>query len=128
LASGYRDALSDIRGLSFPTVPQGDRSTFKDFTVLVDPDGFGLTADQLSEALGAEGIETKRYYAPPVHRMIAYRSLAASNGPLPVTDRASAQALTLPLWSGMEVEDLFRVSAAILSIQRTRPKETTHAQ
>jgi dTDP-4-amino-4,6-dideoxygalactose transaminase len=127
LAASYRDALSDIPGLSFPTVPSGDRSTFKDFTLLVDPDAFGLNADRLAEALGAEGVETKRYYAPPVHRMIAYRSQAASNGPLPVTDRASARALTLPLWAGMDTEELLGVSAAIRSIQRFLPSETTYA-
>lgn len=127
LASGYRDALTDIPGLSFPVVPEDDRSTYKDFTVLVDDQTFGLNADHLADALRAEGIETKRYYSPPVHRMVAYRSVKGSSRPLPVTERAAEQALTLPLWSGMSGEHVFRVAAAIHGIQETLPGENLYA-
>src|SRR5919106_1784553 len=36
LADRYREALAQIPGLSFPLVPDGDRSTYKDFTMIVD--------------------------------------------------------------------------------------------
>jgi dTDP-4-amino-4,6-dideoxygalactose transaminase len=118
LAAGYVEALSGIPGLGFPTVTDGDRSTFKDFTILVDPEGFGLNADDLSGALEPEGIETKRYYAPPVHRMRAYRAVAETNGGLPVTDRASGQALTLPMWADMTEAHLRGVAEAIDRVRR----------
>jgi dTDP-4-amino-4,6-dideoxygalactose transaminase len=118
LAAGYVEVLTGIPGLRFPTVADGDRSTFKDFTILVDPEGFGLTADDLSGALAPEGIETKRYYAPPVHRMRAYRAVAETNGGLPVTDRASTQALTLPMWADMTEAHLRGVAEAIDRVRR----------
>lgn len=118
LAGLYREALEEFPGISFPLVEEGDRSTYKDFTMLVDPDGFGLDAPGLQRALAAEGIESRRYYAPPVHLMEAYRSLAATNGSLPVTESASSRVLTLPMWSGMTARHVARVADAIGRIGR----------
>lgn len=113
-----REALGELPGIGFPVVPEGDRSTFKDFTMLVDPDDFGMNADALGAALGEDGVETKRYYAPPVHRMTAYEGVTASNGTLPATNLASARALTLPLWAGMTEELVMRLVEAVRRIQR----------
>ena len=113
LVASYREALAGLPGISFPEVPEGDRSTFKDFTLLVDPQAFGISATALAMALSAEGVETRRYYAPPVHAMQAYRGLAATNGSLPVTEMASARVLTLPLWNGMSRDDAEGVAEAI---------------
>ena len=113
IAQGYVDALSGIPGLRFPAVPSGDLSTYKDFTVLVDRPAFGADADELAGALAERGIETKRYYSPPIHAMSAYRRIGGRNGALQATEEASRSALTLPLWSGMNAYHLERVVSAV---------------
>jgi dTDP-4-amino-4,6-dideoxygalactose transaminase len=113
LAERYRKALAELPGVCFPAVADGDRSTYKDFTVLIEADEFGMDADRVAEALAAEGVAARRYYAPPVHRQRAYRSLAPGNGSLPVTDWAAARVLTLPLWTGMLDEQVDRVGLAL---------------
>jgi dTDP-4-amino-4,6-dideoxygalactose transaminase len=113
LAERYRKALAEVAGIDFPTVAEGDRSTYKDFTVLVDAEQFDMGAPALAEALAAEGIQTRRYYSPPVHRQRAYRVFGPGNGALPVTDAAAARVLTLPLWPGMDDEVVDRVGMAI---------------
>jgi dTDP-4-amino-4,6-dideoxygalactose transaminase len=118
LAERYRGLLEAIPGLSFPTVHSGDRSTYKDFTVLVDSDDFGMDATELAAALRAEKIDVRRYYAPPVHAQRAYKHLARSNGHLPVTDSAAARVVTLPLWCGMTEAQQAGVAGAI---NRIRP-------
>jgi dTDP-4-amino-4,6-dideoxygalactose transaminase len=123
LASAYRAALAELPGISFPEVPEGSKSTFKDFTILVDPDAFGLDAAELGRALAAEGVETRRYYAPPVHTMRAYRYLNGRNGHLPVTEQISPRVLTLPLWSDMTESHLVSVSDAIDGIYRAARRE-----
>lgn len=123
LAGAYRTALQELPGLSFPRLPEGDRSTYKDFTVLVEPEAFGVSADGLARALEAEGIETRRYYAPPVHRMRAYRWATAGNGHLPVTAWASERVITLPLWAGMSEEHVGRVAEALGRIRRFSHEE-----
>ena len=124
LADAYHGAFAGITGITTPDVPGVDRSTYKDLTILVDPDLFGLSADDLAGALSAEGIETRRYYQPPVHRMRAYEGRARRTGDLPVTAWAADRALCLPLWDGMDGPQVQRVAEAIRRIQawsKTRP-------
>jgi dTDP-4-amino-4,6-dideoxygalactose transaminase len=118
LAAMYKEALADVPGIGFPKVGESDRSTYKDFTILVEPAEFGIEAVELATALEAEGIQTKRYYAPPVHTMQAYRSLGSKNGGLPATEAAARRVLTLPLWSSMEGPELRAVAGAVRRIQR----------
>jgi dTDP-4-amino-4,6-dideoxygalactose transaminase len=116
LAGRYRAGLSVLPGISFPSVPPDARSTYKDFTVLVEGDRFGMDAAQLARALAAEGIATKRYYAPPVHLQQAYLSKTGTNGHLKVTERAAGLVLTLPLWSDMTEGHIDRVVEAVSRI------------
>src|SRR5918995_2370778 len=68
LAERYRKVLAGLPGIDFPAVTEGDRSTYKDFTILIDGEQFGMDATEVAGALAAEGVQTRRYYAPPVHR------------------------------------------------------------
>ncbi len=113
LAILYRQGLSSIHGLEFPEVASADRSTFKDFSMLVDPASFGRDAAWLATALAAEGIETRRYYSPPVHEMRAYRNLAGRNGALHATNAAAARVLTLPMWADLAEEQVALVVDAV---------------
>ncbi|MGH2591805.1 MAG: DegT/DnrJ/EryC1/StrS family aminotransferase [Actinomycetota bacterium] len=117
LARRYHEVLGAIPGLDFPRIAEGDVSTFKDFTILVDAEEFGLRADRLAEALAAEGIETRRYYSPPVHRMRAYRSVVHLNGALAVTDEAAERVLTLPMFDDMSDDAPALVAQAIVGIR-----------
>jgi dTDP-4-amino-4,6-dideoxygalactose transaminase len=57
----------------------------------------------LYEALHAEGIQTKKYFYPPVHQQTAYGQYRAGyEGRLPVTERAAQRGLALPLFSHMD--------------------------
>ncbi|HMB03353.1 MAG TPA: aminotransferase class I/II-fold pyridoxal phosphate-dependent enzyme, partial [Isosphaeraceae bacterium] len=76
VAALYREELGCLSGLTFQEVRPGNRSSFKDFSIVVDPEAFGLTCDELAAALGAENIDTRKYYDPPVHRQTAYRRYA----------------------------------------------------
>jgi dTDP-4-amino-4,6-dideoxygalactose transaminase len=113
LAERYRKVLAGLPGIDFPTVAEGDRSTYKDFTILIDGEGFGMDALSVAKALAAEGVQTRRYYSPPVHRQRAYRWVGPANGALPETDRAAARVLTLPLWTGMDDEQVEGVGVAM---------------
>ena len=113
LARAYREAIGRTFGIGFPLVRSGDRSTYKDMTVLVHPEITGLNADDLSLALRAVGIETRRYYDPPVHRMRSYRFLRGASQALPVTDFAAGRALSLPLWTGMGSNEIERIASVV---------------
>src|SRR5439155_26323019 len=89
------------------------RSTGKDFTVRIDPGGAGTGAAQLAEALAALGVETRRYYSPPVHAMQAYRGLSGSREDLTFTEEAAARVISLPMWSEMGFEEIEHVCDAV---------------
>lgn len=115
LAARLRAQVRDVPGVSLPHVAPADTSTFKDLTILVDAGSFGLSTAQLQRALDAEGVETRRYYDPPVHRQRAYAGSPLPD--LPVTDRAAAQVLTLPLHAGVTDADVDRLVETLARIQ-----------
>ncbi len=125
MAARYRDVMGAIPGIGFPHVRGEDRSTYKDLTILVDEAAFGLSADELAEALSAEGVETRRYYSPPVHQMRAYRALAAGVD-LPVTEAAARAALALPLTSDMTAVHVERLGEAVARIRAHLGQEKSH--
>jgi len=116
LARMYVEGLGAVPGIALPRVGDGNRSTYKDFTILVDMDTFGMDASALAAALDDAGIETRRYYTPPVHRMRAYRAMVGSEIRLPVTAMISERVLTIPMWSEMREQDVERVVTAIRRI------------
>lgn len=99
LAERYRAALGGIPGIDPQLVDPRDTSTYKDFTVMVDEAAFGLRRDALAAALRADGVETRPYFHPPVHRQQAYAHLATRE--LPATDWVSDRVISLPLWRDM---------------------------
>jgi dTDP-4-amino-4,6-dideoxygalactose transaminase len=65
-------------------------------------------------ALGAEGIDTRRYFWPPVHRHRAYRSLPPAA--LPATDWLAARVISLPIWRDLSDDAVDRVCEVIHGI------------
>jgi dTDP-4-amino-4,6-dideoxygalactose transaminase len=102
LAVDYRKALAGIGGVTPQEVDSRDESTYKDFTVIVDESVYGLDRDAVAMALKAEGVDTRPYFYPPVHRQQAYADLPAVD--LPATDWVSDRVISLPLWRDMPPE------------------------
>jgi dTDP-4-amino-4,6-dideoxygalactose transaminase len=113
LAARYREGLGELPGVGFQQVREGDRSSYKDFSITVEPTVFGLTRDELAAALEAENVETRKYYDPPAHRQAAYRQFAPADEELPNTAWLSRASLSLPIWSDMEPGVVSRICAAV---------------
>ena len=113
LATLYRERLGKLPGICFQLVRDGNRNSYKDFSIIVDEDAFGLTRDELVTVLQAENIDTRNYFDPPVHRQIAYRKYASANASLQNTDRLSARIIDLPIWSHMDEGVVSGICAAI---------------
>ena len=113
IASLYRKQLSRLPGVAFQEVRDGDRSSYNYFAIVIDPDAFGLTRDDLATALAAENIETRKYYDPPVHRPTAYRCYEPPDSMLRNTEFLAATILILPMWSHLEASIASGISLAI---------------
>lgn len=117
LADLYRAGLGALPGIGFQSVPVGRRSSIKDFTILIK-DEFGVDRDLVVEALKAEGIPTRPYYSPPIHRQTTYRDIEP--GPLPVTEDLAKGVISMPIWSHMKPDMVEQIIGAVARIHDFR--------
>ncbi len=113
LAAVYRRCLDEVPGISYQAVPITDESTFKDFTITVDEQAFGMTRDQLVAVLAAEGVDTRNYFDPPLHLHRAF------DGEQPC-DLSSVEALSrsvtsLPIYPDLAVSTVERIVEILLA-------------
>ena len=69
--------------------------------------------DRLQEWLANRGIETQIHYPIPIHLQDAYGDLGLPSGCLPITEEASAQVLSLPMFPELTDVQVGRVIEAV---------------
>ena len=111
LAARYIDGLRGVPGIRTQVVPVEHVSTYKDFTIAVEADELGIDRNQLVAVLATEGIDTRNYFDPPVHRQQAYQDLAPVD--LPSTEAVSGSVVSLPLYPDLSVDDIDSVVEVI---------------
>jgi dTDP-4-amino-4,6-dideoxygalactose transaminase len=114
-AALLREQLQSIPGVGFQEVRSGDRNSYREYSITIDPESFGLGRDALAQALMLENIDSRKYYDPPVHRQTAYKEYFNGQA-LPVTDWLASHSLSLPMWSNMAPEVTLKVATAIRNI------------
>jgi dTDP-4-amino-4,6-dideoxygalactose transaminase len=124
IAKTYTGLLAPLAGLRFQKVLPGDVSTYKDYSVHVTPERFGMTRDGLAEALLAEQIETKKYFYPPLHKQRLYSSFHNVEGKgLARTDYVTDGVLSLPIYESLPDATVERIAYAIQRLARFKASE-----
>jgi dTDP-4-amino-4,6-dideoxygalactose transaminase len=117
----YDDAVADLDGIE--PVPRDERDTHAHhlYVVRIDAERAGASRDRYQQALADENIGTSIHFLP-VHTLTAYRTrLAPNQPPLPVTERAGAEVLSLPLSPAHSDDD---VGDAIDALRRVHARFT----
>jgi dTDP-4-amino-4,6-dideoxygalactose transaminase len=122
----FKAAVADVAGVTFQLVDREDVSTYKDLTLIIDREIFGLDVPQLATALRSEGIDSRRYYSPAIHQQKAYSHLPRERD-LPVTESVAERVLTLPLWSHMTHGQVSAVADAVINVARCADQIRTAA-
>jgi len=78
------------------------------FCVCLDHEALGTSRAQVIEDFRQRGISLGTHY-PAIHLFPLYRRLGYGPGDFPAAERIGSQTLTLPLFPGMEPEDVDRV-------------------
>jgi dTDP-4-amino-4,6-dideoxygalactose transaminase len=122
LGRRYRGHLDEIPGLRSQGIDGGDEVTYKALSVMVEP-AYGVERDVLVRGLEAEGIDTRRYFWPPVHQQSPYEALGAWD--LPVSTELANRVVTLPIWPAMTDADVDTIAEVLMAIHQWAGSEGT---
>ena len=107
VAARYVQELEGVGDLKLPSTAPGAEPVWHLFVVQTE------SPEALSRFLADRGVQTARHYPDPVHLTPAYRWLGYSAGDFPVAERRAAESLSLPIFPGMEPEEIDHVIAAV---------------
>lgn len=109
----YRDRLGTLPGCRVQQFPY-DRSTSGNYFVLFIGNRARRSRDEVYGELKKIGIQTKRYFYPPVHAQSIFRQYPIRlSAQLSQTEKASREGLALPLYSHMTDQEIDVVCSEI---------------
>ena len=105
-------ALEHVDGVIPPYVRPNCKHVFHQYTIMLKLEDLKCDRDEFAEALRAENIDVRVFYATPVHKQPAYRGLA-KDVRLPVTERVAGRVLSLPVHPALSEEELRAIIHAV---------------
>ncbi|MDF2455634.1 MAG: DegT/DnrJ/EryC1/StrS family aminotransferase [Cytophagaceae bacterium] len=108
LADVYHSKLSDVRHLQLPA--EVHHSLLHSHHLFVIKSNY---RDALSAYLKEQGVDTLIHYPIPAYSQQAYRNAGFAPEEYPVTERLTAEVLSLPLYPGMKLEQVEQVCSLI---------------
>jgi len=118
LAKWYKDAFRDLanRGLiSLPPEMPWAENVYWMYSILIE-DGFGLSRDDLMEALKEKGVETRPVFYP-LHLMPPYQS--HKSNAFPVAEEIGRKGLNLPSGPNTTRDQVARIVDCIASCRKS---------
>lgn len=110
VAVRYRDALRDVKGISFFDDMPGVRHNYSYFPIFVDAEEYGMTRDELYSKMKAANVLGRRYFYPLISEFSTYRGLeSAKPENLPNAHRMASSVICLPMHHTLSDEDVNRV-------------------
>lgn len=129
LAVQYRERLQGIEGLAFQVETQDSLPNYFTMALQIDPAKFGCSSKAIQDRLDEKNIETKRYFAPVLHRTSAYR--AFDSGDLRSSEQLAERSLCLPLHTRLSEEEVDLICDELIGLHeryQTRHKNKASTQ
>lgn len=115
----YREKLWDVKGIRM-CVPQDEVTyNYAYFPIVIDPNSFGVTRDEVYKKLKNEGINARKYFYPLTSAFDCYKESFDPND-TPVAYKTSKRILTLPLYADLDLKVVDRICRIIYSL-KSRP-------
>jgi dTDP-3-amino-3,4,6-trideoxy-alpha-D-glucose transaminase len=106
-ADYYAEALAGVGDIVLPPVPASSTHVWHRYVIRTeDP-------DRLAGFLRERGVGTVRNYPEPVHLAPAYANLAYGEGDFPVSEALAREAISIPLYPGIDEAQLDYIVEAI---------------
>ncbi len=123
----YDSLLKDLPGITLPRVPAGSEHVYYLYTIRVNeriaerPGSSGTASrhsdetrsDIVQKRLAEHGVASTVYYPVPLHLQPLYAALGGKPGDFRISERASREALSIPLYPELTRAQIERVAAAL---------------
>lgn len=113
LAQRYNEALQDLP-IQLPTVQPENRSAFHLYVIRLKLDEIKKTHRQVFEELRKSGIGVNLHYYP-VHLQPYFKKLGFAPGQFPEAEAHGNEAITLPLYAKMSIEQVFFIQKTLFN-------------
>lgn len=107
IAQRYMEAFSDLPGLQPPVVRPKTLHAWHQFCLLADD------PTHLRTVLEEANIDSRIYYATPIHRQQVYATHFQHAEELPVTDNIAHRLVAVPIFHDMTDDEVNRVIGAV---------------
>ncbi len=116
VAVRYREALREVKGITFFDDMPGVKHNYSYFPIFVDAEQYGMTRDELYTKMKAANVLGRRYFYPLISTFSTYRSLPSSApANLPNAHRMADTVICLPMHHELSAEDIERTLATIIA-------------
>ena len=106
----YREKLQGVKGIKLCPIQQGVTQNHAYFPVVFD--GYKYNRDEVAMHLSENDIFARKYFYPITNEFSCYKGIY--RGETPIAKRISENILTLPMYAGLEKEDIDRICDIIL--------------
>jgi dTDP-4-amino-4,6-dideoxygalactose transaminase len=108
VAERYARGLGNV--VTVPLLAAGCTSVWAQYTIRLPE---GVDRDGFAAALKAQGVPTAIYYPKSMHQQTAYRDFPVADGGLPVSEKLSADVISLPMHAYLDEATQDRIIAAV---------------
>ncbi len=115
-ATRYRELLSDVEGLQLSVVQEGVVSNYAYFPIVVHPEIFGASRENIVEALEKNNIGARKYFYPLTNTVGSFNGMYSLKD-TPVAAKISENVLCLPLYEDLSIVDVERICKIIKEVK-----------
>lgn len=111
----YRENLEGIKGIQLSIIQENVESNYAYFPIVVHPEEFGKTRDDIIDALAKDNIGARKYFYPLTSTVGDLNGEYDIND-TPVAAKISERVLCLPLYEGLGTENVDRICNIIKAL------------
>ncbi|MCD4732325.1 MAG: DegT/DnrJ/EryC1/StrS family aminotransferase [Bacteroidales bacterium] len=114
----YRELLKNVNGLRFMEELENVKYNYSYFPIIIDPEEFGATRDELLFHLENRNIKTRKYFHPLVTDFPEFKIF--KKGDLSIAKKIADNILCLPLFHELNIDEQVAVTESIIEIQKLK--------
>lgn len=118
VAEYYRERLEGIDGIRLNEIQKDVTSNYAYFPIIIDPEHFGATRDDVQQSLMKKNIYVRKYFYPITSAFECYKNQFDSSS-TPIAYKISHQVLTLPMYGSLEKQEIDLICDTILDVKNS---------